>query len=274
MPKTVEDKKAAAAAPAPAQVATPVPIGAAATQPAPVPASAVTLITDGKQAAAAAPAAAGDVAARTDGASKPESSAATEIEQQQQQQQDAVLMEPQEPAPREQQLLQQLTQMVLGTPSAGGRGQRRGTRVMVLGGRRHLLITANQAEAYFAIKTNPDEPSAVRDVVKRKLLASAAGFGMASGTSQKGFYALLKENGVTYYPAMWVDGSQILAGQVGLEAPFNRFINHTGAVKSFQHKLFDPRDLADPATRANATAVTVAEPAFVMANRRCVCGGV
>lgn len=97
------------------------------------------------------------------------------------------------------------------------------------------------------------------------------------GTQLRGFYTLLKEHGVGYYPAMWVDGEQILTGNVGLEAPHNRFVNSTKGAKNFQHKLYKHTDLVKPkapttnGTR-NATNVTIAEPAFIMANRRWVGG--
>jgi hypothetical protein len=74
---------------------------------------------------------------------------------------------------------------------------------------------------------------------------------------------------------MWVDGEQILAGNVGLEAPPNRFLNATKGAKNFQHKLYKHTDLVKPKAPAtngtrNATNVTIAEPAFIMANRRWV----
>lgn len=144
-------------------------------------------------------------------------------------------------------------------------------RVFVLGGRKLFSATQiapNQAIVEYAIKTNASEPWAVRETVKRKLMASAANFGMAQGTSLKGFYTLLKENGVGYFPSMWVDGEQILSGQVGLEAPHNRFIN--GSTKNFQHKLYKHTDLVKPKVPVvkNGTNATVAEPSFIMANRR------
>lgn len=79
-----------------------------------------------------------------------------------------------------------------------------------------------------------------------------------------------------YYPAMWVDGEQILTGDVGLEAPPNRFVNATKGAKNFQHKLYKYTDLVKPKAGAatngtrGATNVTIAEPAFIMANRRWV----
>jgi hypothetical protein len=144
--------------------------------------------------------------------------------------------------------------------------------VFVIGGRKLLgttQVSPNHALVEYAIKTNASEPWAVRDTVKRKLMASAAGFGMAQGTSLKGFYSLLKEHGVGYYPSMWVDGEQILAGEVAMQAPPNRFINGTKNAKNFQHKLYKHTDLVKPKVSAgNITNVTVAEPAFIMANRR------
>lgn len=145
-------------------------------------------------------------------------------------------------------------------------------RVFVIGGRKLMgttQVSPNQALVEYAIKTNASEPWAVRDTVKRKLMASAAGFGMAQGTSLKGFYSLLKEHGVGYYPSMWVDGEQILAGEVAMQAPPNRFINGTKGAKNFQHKLYKHTDLVKPKVPAgNTTNVTIAEPAFIMANRR------
>jgi len=143
-------------------------------------------------------------------------------------------------------------------------------RVYVLGGRKLFSATQiapNQAIVEYAIRTNASEPWAVRETVKRKLMASAANFGMAQGTSLKGFYTLLKENGVGYFPSMWVDGEQILSGQVGLEAPHNRFIN--GSTKNFQHKLYKHTDLVKPKVPVvkNGTNATVAEPSFIMATR-------
>lgn len=134
-------------------------------------------------------------------------------------------------------------------------------------------VAPNQALVEYAIKTNASEPWAVRETVKRKLMASAAGFGMAQGTSLRGFYTMLRESGVGYYPSMWVDGEQILSGQVAMEAPPNRFVNATkGAAKNFQHKLYKHSDLVKPKVPAagkNATnATAVAEPSFIMANRR------
>jgi hypothetical protein len=152
------------------------------------------------------------------------------------------------------------------------RSTRNTPRVFVIGGRRLMgttQVAPNQALVEYAIRTNASEPWAVRETVKRKLMASAAGFGQAQGTSLRGFYTLLKEHGVGYYPAMWVDGEQILVGEVAMNAPTNRFINGTKGGKNFQHKLYKHTDLVkDKAPARNATNVTIAEPAFVMANRR------
>lgn len=152
------------------------------------------------------------------------------------------------------------------------RSTRNTPRVFVIGGRRLMgatQVSPNQALVEYAIRTNASEPWAVRETVKRKLMSSAAGFGMAQGTSLRGFYTLLKEHGVGYYPAMWVDGEQILVGEVGMEAPTNRFINGTKGAKNFQHKLYKHTDLVkDKLPARNATNVTIAEPSFVMANRR------
>jgi hypothetical protein len=54
--------------------------------------------------------------------------------------------------------------------------------VFVIGGRRlkgASQLNPNQALVEYAIRTNASEPWAVRDTIKRKLMASAAGFGMA-----------------------------------------------------------------------------------------------
>jgi hypothetical protein len=264
------------------QVATPVPLvqqapAVATPPPAAVapPSTTVSLITDGAKPAEAV--SEDKAGAKTDGTSKPESAeadlaaGATDATAQQQM------------APREQQLLQQLTSLATGQAPAqqqqpqqpegeqqGGARRRRNTRVFVFPvGHRRLLINNNQAEVFYAIKTNASEPWAEHDVVKRKLMAAAAGFGLASGTSVKGLYTLLSEHGVSNSPAFWVDGEQLLAGEMAMTAPRNRFINSTTNWKDFAHKLFNPRDLM-PAPARNATNVTVAEPAFVMANRRWV----
>lgn len=165
---------------------------------------------------------------------------------------------------------QQVQEEPAETPVAPTRRQRR-PRVFILGGRRLMgttQVAPNQALVEYAIKTNASEPWAVRETIQRKLMASAAGFGMAQGTSQRGFYTLLKEHGVGYFPSMWVDGEQVLSGQVAMEAPPNRFIN--GTHKNFAHKLYKHTDLEKPKVPAakNGTNVTVSEPAFIMANRR------
>jgi len=141
---------------------------------------------------------------------------------------------------------------------------------LVAGGRRLLaVVRPDQAFVEYAIRTNASEPWAVRDTVKRKLMASTANFGMATGVTPQGFYTMLRENGVSYYPSMWVDGEQILSGKVAMDAPPNRFIN--GTSKNFQHKLYKHSDLVKdkkmPAKNITTNA-TVTEPSFVMANRR------
>lgn len=140
---------------------------------------------------------------------------------------------------------------------------------LVAGGRRLLaVVRPDQAFVEYAIRTNASEPWAVRDTVKRKLMASTANFGMATGVTPQGFYTMLRENGVSYYPSMWVDGEQILSGKVAMDAPPNRFIN--GTSKNFQHKLYKHSDLVKdkkmPAKNITTNA-TVTEPSFVMANR-------
>jgi hypothetical protein len=90
------------------------------------------------------------------------------------------------------------------------------------GGRR---LSQVRATAEYGIKTNRTVGDwASPEVIRRKVLSSAAGFGQSSTQGNgKGFYATLFKNGVKAEPMVFLDNTQILAGGLTTDAPKSRF---------------------------------------------------
>jgi hypothetical protein len=103
------------------------------------------------------------------------------------------------------------------------------------GGRR---LSQVRATAEYGIKTNRTAGDwASPEVVHRKVLSSAAGFGQSSTQGNgKGFYATLAKNGVKAEPMVFLDNTQILAGGLTTDAPKSRFgARSTADIKVLDH---------------------------------------
>jgi hypothetical protein len=103
------------------------------------------------------------------------------------------------------------------------------------GGRR---LSQVRATAEYGIKTNRTARDwASPEVVRRKVLSSAAGFGQSSTQGNgKGFYATLFKNGVKAEPMVFLDNTQILAGGLTTDAPKSRFgARSTADIKVLDH---------------------------------------
>uniref|UniRef100_A0A383VZU1 Uncharacterized protein n=1 Tax=Tetradesmus obliquus TaxID=3088 RepID=A0A383VZU1_TETOB len=111
-----------------------------------------------------------------------------------------------------------------------------------------------RATAEYGIKTNRTAGDwATPEVIRRKVLSSAAGFGQSSSQGNgKGFYATLFKNGVKAEPMVFLDSTQILAGGLTTEAPKSRF----GARKDAELKVLDHQEVKaalNPNTNASNT---------------------
>ncbi|KAF6262277.1 hypothetical protein COO60DRAFT_1625052 [Scenedesmus sp. NREL 46B-D3] len=88
-----------------------------------------------------------------------------------------------------------------------------------------------RAVAVYGIKADGTAGDWARpEVIRRKVLSSAAGFGQSSSQGNgKGFYATLANNGVKAEPMVYLDDVQILAGGLTTDAPKSRFGARTTA---------------------------------------------
>jgi hypothetical protein len=117
-----------------------------------------------------------------------------------------------------------------------------------------------RATAEYGIKTNRTAGEwATPEVIRRKVLSSAAGFGQSSSQGfGKGFYATLAKNGVKAEPIVYLDDAQILAGGLTTDAPKSRY----GARKDADIKVLDHQEV-QAALNPNASKIQVKEMTLV-----------
>jgi hypothetical protein len=145
------------------------------------------------------------------------------------------------------QVLSQTATPTLSSPSSSTPGRR---------------LSQVRATAEYGIKTNRTAGDwASPEVIRRKVLSSAAGFGQSSSQGfGKGFYATLAKNGVKAEPVVFLDNTQILAGGLTTDAPKSRF----GARKDADIKVLDHQEV-QAALNPNASKIAVKEMTLVEA---------